>query len=63
MAEGSVTLHFTGRADVSYDVYRAAEATGPWEKVGSVSTDSGGTGTYTDNSPLDGTGFYQISRP
>jgi hypothetical protein len=59
----SVTVQFTGVPDTSYSVQRSADVAGPYGTIGSATTTGTGSATFTDNSPLPGTGFYRISNP
>jgi len=60
---GVVQVLFTGTANMTYTVQRAAAATGPWFPLGTATVATNGTATFPDNAPLPGTAFYRVVYP
>ncbi len=57
-----IRLTFSGSADSTYQVERAAglRLSGTvWTKIGTVTTDHAGQGVFTDSSPIPGQGYYR----
>jgi hypothetical protein len=60
--DGTLQLRLNGDAGSPYDVFRAEVVSGSWIKVGTVTPESGGNGTFTDTAPLPGAAFYRVVR-
>lgn len=58
----TIQVRFHGTIGTTYTVERASEPTGPWTPQGTTQAGQDGMGTFTDNSPLPGAGFYRVSR-
>jgi hypothetical protein len=59
----NVVLTVSGAAGSTYSLRRASTVDGAFSVIGSATIQGGGTGTFTDNSPLTGAAFYRISNP
>jgi hypothetical protein len=57
-----IRLTFTGNADYTYQIERAASLRRSgtvWTKIGTVTTDQAGQGVFTDPNPTPGQGYYR----
>jgi hypothetical protein len=64
VTSGTVALSFVGSPGTTYHIQRTAgiqDAGTVWSDIGSATTDAAGQGTFTDNNPLSGQGFYRTS--
>jgi hypothetical protein len=59
----SVTITFSGEVGTTYSVRRAGTVNGFYGVIGSAQVQPNGVATFTDNAPLAGSAFYQISNP
>ena len=59
----SVSLGFSGPAGAVCSVLRAGTVTGSYTSIGTATVQSGGTASFTDNSPPAGKAFYRVSNP
>lgn len=58
-----VQLAFRGTPGFTYTVQRAASVDGAWLPIGPATVGADGTASFTDASPLAGSGFYRIVHP
>ncbi|MDD2600946.1 MAG: hypothetical protein PHO37_17270, partial [Kiritimatiellae bacterium] len=60
---GSVVLQFTGIPGGSYSVMTKPTLTfGTWQPIGTITLDSNGSASFTDNNPPPGSRFYKLKR-
>lgn len=59
----SVQVRFNGKPSTTFSVHRVGTLPGTWTTIGTATTDAAGVGSYTDNAPPAGSGFYRIAYP